>query len=70
RGYKAIGSLLLDNGAEMDETTISHKSTPLHFATIKGHEAIAQLLIDKGADINAQDESGRTPLHYAAQIPS
>ena len=33
---------------------------------MKGHKEVAELLIDKGADVNAKDEWGSTPLHYAA----
>lgn len=30
-----------------------------------GHENIVRLLIENGADIDAQDEYGIKPLHYA-----
>ena len=28
---------------------------------------VAKALVDKGADVNAADNAGMTPLHYAAQ---
>jgi len=56
-----------------------HNCTPLHIAVLKAanvstgqnEEAISRLeivqfLLENKADINAQDEQGQTPLHYAA----
>ena len=41
--------------------------TPLHFASLKGQAGVAQLLLEHGAVVNAQDQTGRTPLHSASQ---
>jgi len=40
----------------------------LHIAAAEGHTDIAQLLINYGADIDAQNDSGDTPLHMAASF--
>ena len=38
--------------------------TPLHTAALKGYLEIAHELLEHGADINAQDEDGKTPIHW------
>jgi ankyrin repeat protein len=40
--------------------------TPLHKATMLGTSATIQTLLAAGADIMAQDKTGKTPLHDAA----
>ncbi|KAF8458491.1 ankyrin repeat-containing domain protein, partial [Terfezia claveryi] len=43
------------------------KWTPLHFAAYKGHKDMIDELIGKGAIIDANDNTNRSPLHWAAQ---
>ena len=41
--------------------------TALHVAAIKGHADVIELLLTNGADINAESETGATPLVLAAE---
>lgn len=56
--------LLIDAGANLDETAPEHGSA-LVVASASGHEDVAVLLLEKGADPNAADDYGLTALHYA-----
>ena len=47
--------------------SVSRVVTPLHEAVRDGQTDTATgLLQEKATDVNAQDENGRTPLHYTA----
>lgn len=61
-GHIEIVRLLLDRGAS--SKTVGHEvdTTPLH--QVNDLE-IAKLLISRGADVNARDETGCQPIHYA-----
>jgi len=39
--------------------------TPLHWASANGQLNCVKVLVEFGADVNAQDETGWTPLHFA-----
>ncbi len=57
--------LLLDSGANVNQTAQPGNITPLMFAIIAGNKAIVPILINYGADINAVDNYGRNALLYA-----
>lgn len=40
--------------------------TPLHIACALGNAEIVEMLLNAGANINARDNAGNTPAHYAA----
>src|ERR1700733_2673976 len=42
------------------------KATPLHYAALYGSIEALAFLLEKGADPNSQNQSGATPLIYAA----
>lgn len=49
-------------------SSIEHVYSPLHEAVLNGDLDILSLLIDHGAQTNIQDNSGSTPLHWAAKL--
>src|ERR1022692_742771 len=63
-GHKAVVELLVANGADVNAR--SGRVTPLHLAARDGHKNVAELLLANKADVNARDNTGDTPLHYAA----
>lgn len=66
-----IVELLVGYGANIDamsrrnETPLIH--TPKKIARLEEYKIILKYLIDKGADVNASDNSGNTPLKFAAR---
>jgi ankyrin repeat protein len=60
----AAVTLLLDHGADVNETTTAG-STPLHKAAVVGNVALVRLLLARGANVNARNSGGQTPLTHA-----
>src|SRR5439155_20945264 len=55
-----------DDGAQ-GQCAHNHQPTPLHQVEAGFNEEVAELLLKHKADINAKDDAGATPLHYAAE---
>jgi len=56
---------LLEANPNFVKRTDKHRVTPLHVATRAGNEVAVKLLLTNGAAVNARDNYGLTPLHYA-----
>ncbi|HTL52087.1 MAG TPA: ankyrin repeat domain-containing protein [Planctomycetota bacterium] len=57
----------LDAGAAID-WPVFDGGTVLHLAIYHGQAAFAQELVTRGASAKAEDEFGRTPLHWVAEM--
>ena len=56
---------LIAQGSNVNAQSDDQKETALHLAARFGHPAAAKKLLEHGANANAEDQSGRTPLHTA-----
>ena len=62
-----IVEFLLENGADVNEEYCGGNTTLLHIACQNGgHNNITEILIKYGAKLDALDENGCAPIHFAA----
>ena len=66
-GHTELADVLLSRGAEKDYVESQTGRTYLHLAVIKGYGDMVELFGASGLDVNARDNSGKTPLQYAAK---
>ena len=61
-GQVPAAKLLLQAGANVNDSRGTNKNTPVHMAVLGGHTDMVKLLAAAGADLDAHTESGMTPL--------
>lgn len=66
-GRDRIVQLLLDHGENINDT--SFHQTLLHLACRKANTKMVRLLLEKKADARIRDETGRTALEVARELP-
>jgi ankyrin repeat protein len=64
--HREIIELLRKHGAKESDEVSEISTKPLHQAAALGDIEQVKSLIASDADVNAKDERGQTPLHYAA----
>ena len=64
-GQVEASKVLLELGADIQQSHFWFGMTPLHEAVYQGHPELMQFLISRGANINAANKGGQTPLHVA-----
>lgn len=62
-----VTALLLDRGADVNDSSGHDGQTPLHYACQYSTTDTVALLLDRGANINICDLYFRTALHFACE---
>ena len=67
KGYRGVCKVLLDAGADVNQSNVSVGWTGLHYAAYEGHVDVLRMLLAHGAVPDIQDKSGDTAESYAAE---
>ena len=63
----SMGRMLIDAGADPNETNGPRQYSLLHNAVASHNYGFASFLLELGADASPKNKSGATPLHFAAR---
>ena len=64
-GFEDVCSVLIQNGAIIDDLAVSNKDSALILASKSGHANVVHLLLEANADVHVKNAYGNTPLHAA-----
>ncbi|KAG7898305.1 hypothetical protein KL935_004455 [Ogataea polymorpha] len=64
-GHDDLIPLLLEYGADINQTDKLNKWTPIFYSVTKGYASTTKKLIEFGANFDIKDEDGFNPLYYA-----
>ena len=67
-GHIEAARALLEGGADINQVSMSEKTSALVLATMNGHFEFAKLLVDWGADPNLANNQGLTALYAAIDV--
>ena len=67
-GHLEAARALLLGGADINQVSISEKTSPLVMAAMNGHFDLAKFLVDWGADPNLANNQGLTALYAAEDL--
>ena len=67
-GHIEAARALLEGGADINQVSVSEKTSPLVLAVMNGHFDLAKFLTDWGADPNLPNTQGLTPLYAAIDV--
>ena len=67
KGHALAADVLIDGGANVDNTEQINGLTALMLAALNGHADVVSVLVSRGADITKADLAGQTPLMMAAR---
>ena len=67
-GQMDAARALLQGGADINQVSVSEKTSPLVLAVMNGHYDLAKFLVDWGADPNLQNEQGLTALYATIDV--
>ena len=67
-GHVGVIQKLLENQADINVKSGLEGKAPIHMAAGAGQLEVIPVLLAAGADASAQDETGVSPIHYAAGL--